>query len=229
LNSRYVANEIASVCEALRDLGLVALYNSPCTSTCGSRQRVSYPSTGIAAHAHEFGSLEQYLSLLENGSFTCVLTDHSVIQASYDCDGNSIVGHSLLFWPSPIVPRVPLDGLDDIREAVRLCMESPTRASAICDLLLRSPMRFDFDPDRASEDHPEVHLHTQFGDTRIHVDCPMSFTSFVKMVFRTFFREIWNSNPGLAGLHEQVVPLLKGEFAPATHNLSVSWSSWGET
>ncbi len=229
MNSRQVANQIASVCEALHSLGLVAFYNPPCERACGIGQRISSPSTGMAARTHAFGSLEQYLSLLESGSFTCVLTDHSVIQASYDCDGTSIVGHSLLFWPSPIVPQEPLDGLGDICEAVRMCMDSPAQASAICGLLLRSPMRFDFDPDRASDDHPEVHLHTQFDDTRIHVDQPMSFTSFVKMVFRTFYRETWNSFPDLADLHEQPVPLLKDEFEPATHNLSLSWSSWRET
>lgn len=229
MNSRQVANQIASVCEALHSLGLVAFYNPPCERACGIGQRISSPSTGMAARTHAFGSLEQYLSLLECGSFTCVLPDHSVIQASYDCDGTSIVGHSLLFWPSPIVPQEPLDGLEDICEAVRMCMDSPAQTSAICGLLLRSPMRFDFDPDRASDDHPEVHLHTQFDDTRIHVDQPMSFTAFVKMVFRTFYRDTWNSFPDLADLHEQPVPLLKDEFEPATHNLSLSWSSWRET
>ncbi len=224
MNSRQVANEITSVCTDLHSLGLVAFYNTPGVRDFGSRQRVAAPSTGMAARTYAFGSLEQYLSLLKNGAFTCILTDHSVIQASYDCVGTSVVGHSLLFWPSPIVPQAPLESLEDICAAVGMCMDSPARASAICGLLLRSPMRFDFDPDRASDDHPEVHLHTQFDDTRIHVDHPMAFTSFVKLVFRTFYREKWNSNPELADLHEPSVPLLKDEFEPTTHNLRLSWS-----
>lgn len=226
MNSRQVATMIASTCQDLRSLGLVTFDNSPCERQEGTFHRVAWPATGTtAARAFAFGSLEQYLSLIREGAFTCLLNDYSVVQASYDCDGTSVVAHSLLYWPAPIVILEPVEDLTDLCAAVELCMDSPAKAAALCELCLRSPMRFDFDPDRASEEHPEVHLHTQFDDTRIHVDRPMSFTTFVKMVFKTFYRETWNSCPELARMHEQRVPLVKDEFAPVSHSLCLSWSA----
>lgn len=217
---------IASTCQDLRSLGLVTFDNVPCERREGAFQRVAWPAAGTtSARSLTFGSLEQYLSLIREGAFTCLLKDYSFIQASYDCDGSSVVAHSLLYWPAPVVTLEPVEDLTDLCAAVELCMDSPVKAAPLCELCLRSPMRFDFDPDRASEDHPEVHLHTQFDDTRIHVDHPMSFTTFVKMVFKTFYREIWDSCPDLARLHEQRVPLVRDEFGPAANSLCLSWSA----
>ncbi len=230
MNARQVATTIASTCQDLRSLGLVSFDNSPCERQQGAIARVSWPTAGTAAaRTHPFGSLEQFHALIREGAFTCLLNDYSIVQASYDCVGSGVVAHSLLYWPSPVAIQDPVEDLGDLCAAIELCMDSPAKAAPLCELYLRSPMRFDFDPDRAGDDHPEVHLHTQFDDTRIHVDQPMSFTSFVKMVFRTFYRDTWNSFPDLAELHEQPVPLLKDELEPATHNLSLSWSSWRET
>lgn len=226
MNARQVANMISSTCEDLRSLGLVAFYNSPCDRREGPLNRVSWPqASGVAARAFPFGSLDQYLSLIKEGEFTCLLFDYSIIQASYDCDGNSVVAHSVLYWPSPIAVRDQVDDLEDLCAAVTLCMDSPSKAAPFCDLCMRSPMRFDFDPDRAGDAHPEVHLHTQFDDTRIHVELPMSFTTFVKMVFRTFYRERWDACPDLARLHEQRIPLLRDEFAPVSHSMCLSWAT----
>ncbi|QOJ16256.1 MAG: DUF2290 domain-containing protein [Phycisphaeraceae bacterium] len=226
MNARQVATMIASTCQDLRSLGLVTFDNSPCQRREGAFQRVAWPSVGpSAARTFAFGSLGQYLSLIKEGAFTCLLKDYSVVQASYDCDGTNVVAHSLLYWPAPVAIQEPVEDLGDLCAAVAMCMESPASAAPLCELYLRSPMRFDFDPDRASEDHPEVHLHTQFDDTRIHVDRPMSFTTFVKMVFKTFYRETWNSCPELARMHEQRVPLVKDEFAPVPHSLCLAWSA----
>ncbi len=218
---------IASTCEDLRSLGLVTFHNSPCERRAGALRRVTWPNCGApAARATAFGSLDQYLSLIRDGAFTCLLFDYSILQASYDCEGRSVVAHSLLYWPAPITSLEPLEDLGDLCAAVSLCMESPVRAAPLCELYLRSPMRFDFDPDNTRDDHPEVHLHTQFDDTRIHVDRPMVFTTFVKLVFRTFYREKWNLCPDLARLHEQRVPLVNDEVAPPSHSLCMSWSGW---
>ena len=226
MNARQVATMIGSTCQDLRSLDLTSFDNSPCERREGPLQRVSWPvAGGAAARAFPFGSLDQYLSLLQEGAFTCLLFDYSIVQASYDCDGNNVVAHSLLYWPSPVAVRDPVEDLGDLCADVALCIESPSKASPLCELSLRSPMRFDFDPDRADDDHPEVHLHTQFDDTRIHVDRPMSFTTFVKMVFGTFYRETWNSCPDLARLHEQRVPLMRDERAPVNHSLCLSWSA----
>jgi hypothetical protein len=227
LNARQLAMMIASTCEDLRNLGLVTFYNLPCERRWGPIQRVSWPTAGAsAARAMAFGSLEHYLSLIRDGAFTCLLFDHSILQASYDSDGTNIVAHSLLYWPAPVTTLEPIEDLGDLCAMIALCMESPARAAPLCELYLRSPMRFDFDPDHASDDHPEVHLHTQFDDTRIHIDRPMSFTTFVKLVFRTFYRERWHACPDLWRLHEQRVHLVNDAVAPVSHSLCMSWSAW---
>lgn len=225
MNARQVAAMIASTCQDLRSLKLVSFDNSPCERRCGPLHRVSWPEThDTALRTWGFGTLEQYLSFVRNGDFTCLLWDYSILQASYDCDGPDVVAHSLLYWPAPVLIHEPVDDLADLCAAVEMCLESPAKAVSLCQLFLRSPMRFDFDPDRAGDDHPQVHLHTQFDDTRIRVERPMSFNTFVKLVFRTFYRDVWASNPDLSGLHEQPVPLLKEELEPTVHSLCLSWA-----
>jgi hypothetical protein len=223
MNARQVASVIESACRDLFGSHLIRFYNLPCERQVDLIQRVSHPTSGRPATQFPFGSLDEYLSIIKDGSFTCILFDYSVIQASYDCSGNLIVAHNLLYWPSPIVPKTSLESLADIEEAIQLWLESPSRAVPLCELVLRSPMRFDFDPERASEGHPLVHLHTQFEDTRIHVERPMSFTTFVKMVFQTFYADKWTQHPLLGRFHEQPIPFVGDEFEPNSHTMCLSW------
>ena len=116
-----------------------------------------------------------------------------------------------------------VDALSDLCEGIEMCIDSPSRASDLVGLTMRTPMRFDFDPARESEDHPLVHLHTQFNDTRLSVQQAMCFPSFMKKVIRTFYRDEWALHPEIESLHEQSIEHEDGQCDPLAHCFQMSW------
>lgn len=225
MTGKQVANSITGTCEALQSLDLIKLFNVCIALPRGPNTRVSWRSSEtVGANAHSFGSLEQYLAWLRAGEFTCILFDNSLIRASYDCIGNTIIGHSLLYWPCPVEFADPVDNLIDLCDGFELCLASPRDAAEVCELTMRSPMRFDFDPDRASQSHPPVHLHMQYSDTRIHVREPLSFAAFMKKIVRTFYFSHWTRHPEFAELHEHAIGDPGRYNDPAEHCFQLSWS-----
>ena len=224
MNARQIAQVIARTCGDLYSLGLLFTYSNPCVNDVEGIEHVSWPTQGSgSAMSHPFGTLEQYADWLRQGEFTCLLFDYSLIRASYECIGNTVVGHSLLYWPCPIGFELEAESLGDICDGIEMCVDSPLRASEVCGLTMRTPMRFDFDPDRESDNHPLVHLHTQFDDTRIGVQETMSFPSFIKKILRTFYRDKWEKHPQIEALHEQQFDHNDSSYDPPAHWLQISW------
>ncbi|MBP7746984.1 MAG: DUF2290 domain-containing protein [Phycisphaerae bacterium] len=225
MNAKQIAQVIANTCRDLHSLRLVFAHNSPCVVDSGGGEQVCWPTKGSSsATAYPFGSLEQYLAWVREGEFTCLLFDYSLIRASYECMGNTVVGHSLLYWPCPIGFLSEVETLSDLCDGLEMCLESPRRAREILDLTMRTPMRFDFDPGRESDDHPLVHLHTQFEDTRMSVQQAMCFPAFMKKVLRTFYRDQWTAHPDIEAIHEQAIEHEDAQCDPLAHCLQVSWS-----
>lgn len=225
MNAKQIARVIANTCRDLDALGLIFTHNSPCIVELGGREQVSWPNTRSgSATAHPFGSLEQYLQWVRDGEFTCLLFDYSMIRASYECMGNTVVGHNLLYWPCPVSFLADVETLSDLCDGIEMCLESPRKSREIVDLMMRAPMRFDFDPASENEDHPLVHLHTQFEDTRMSVQQAMCFPAFMKKVMATFYRDKWAAHPELKELHEQVIEHEEGQCDPLAHCFQVSWS-----
>ena len=216
---------IMNTCETLYHLQLVSQYNSVKSVRADGCNIVSWPTLESGAcYTNYFGSFEQYHQWVSENEYTCLLFDYSIIRALYTIENNSIVGHSLLYWPCPIKALEILSNVEELCEAILLYLESPKRASELFQVTLRSPMRFDFSPGDASEDHPEVHLHTQFEDTRIHVSSPLNFNTFIKVVLRTFYAPIWKKNSQLHTLHEQQIEPSQRDFSIAKHNMQLAWS-----
>jgi hypothetical protein len=176
-----------------------------------------------SGHLHPFGTLEQYRDWVRAGEYTCILFDGSLVRASYDCDENVVLNHSLLYWPCPIHFHSAATSAEDLVDGIEMCIKSPGQAKGICDLMLRTPMRFDFHPDQEAEDHPLVHLHTQFEDARLSVCEAMCFPAFIKKIFRTFYADKWQAHPDLDELHEQEFAYEEARFDAPPHSLQVSW------
>ncbi len=158
MNAKQVAQVIANTCRDLHSLGLLFTYNNPCVDNFRKREQVSWPARGEGGStAHPFGSLEQYLEWVLQGEFTCLFFDYSLIRASYECIGNTVVGHNLLYWPCPVEFHVEVETLSDLGDGINMCIDSPHRARDVVSLTMRTPMRFDFDPENESDDHPLVH------------------------------------------------------------------------
>jgi len=224
MNAKQIATVIANTCRDMDSLGLVFAHNSPCVVNMGGREQVSWPNknTGSATE-YPFGSLELYLKWVREGEFTCLLFDGSLVRASYECMGTTIVGHNLLYWPCPISFLLDVETLSDLCDGIAMCLESPRKSYDILNLTMRAPMRFDFDPSRESDDHPIVHLHTQFEDTRMSVQEAMCFPSFMKKIMRTFYRSQWVSHPEIEDFHEQAIEHEDGQCEPLANCFQVSW------
>ena len=225
MNAKQIAQLIATTCETLNSLGLLFTYNNPCVVSLEGCDRVSWPAKiPDSTKAPSFGTLEQYLEWVRNGEFTCLLFDYSLIRASYECVGNAVVGHNLLYWPCPVEFLVEVTCLSDLCAGIEMCIDSPRQAREVVSLKMRTPMRFDFDPERESHDHSLVHLHTQFDDTRLSVQKAMCFPSFLKKVIRTFYRDKWALHPEIETLHEQSIDHEEIRFDSPKHALQVSWN-----
>lgn len=133
-----------------------------------------------------FTSLEQYEHILKNDAFHLILYDGSIIRTSLSFESNILVAHNHLWWPSPYTdvdlltfgesPQVVWEDFivyTEWRERIRM----------------RSPIRMDFDPFSESENHPLIHMHTQYHDSRIVLDQPIDFISFVEFIIKNFYPE----------------------------------------
>ncbi len=194
---------ITNVLRTLQDCRLLYSYQNPIRSDANDLEMVTWPNHQRGAvhnFPDSFGMHDQYRCILEQNSYLAILWDGSLIRASYAFRRNRLVGHSLWYWPYPLdVPRedieqeTPLDALD--------LYEASWRERA----RYRTPMRFDYAPDAAGEDHPASHLHFQVDDCRLAVERPVSFGSFVRFIFRNFYAANWRANADIwADLAEEL-------------------------
>lgn len=222
MNARGTVKCINDTCSTLYALGLLFTYKSAICRHEDGLDIVTWAGPGRAT-ADRFGSLEQYWDWVKEGAFTCLLSDLSLIRASYFCIDSQIVGHNLLYWPCPVEFKIRPESLEDVCDGFLMCLESVKAASEVCDLTMRTPMRFDFDPEGEDEGHPLVHLHLQFEETRLHVQQGLHFSAFIKKVFRTFYSDEWAKHRELRDLHEQDFEQADPKHEIQPHCLQMAW------
>jgi len=61
-------------------------------------------------------------------------------------------------------------------------------------LRLRTPLRFEYDPNNASDGHPICHAHFLWSHCRCSVVAPLSLGHFVKFIFHHFYPELWQKH-----------------------------------
>jgi hypothetical protein len=143
-----------------------------------------------------FTTLDQYSFLLKTGAFHCILFDGSIIRSSFEFINHSLIYHSHLWWPAPYVFDEEVTGEYTPQNKYEDFLMDPDWNKKV---RMRSPIRIDFDPDRESESHPLVHMHTQHYETRIQLSEPICFNKFIKYIFQNFYPDIeidyykWNS------------------------------------
>lgn len=130
----------------------------------------------------------EYMGALRSGDFSILMHDGGIIQVSIDFNGGQIDGHRLVYLPCPL-----LVGLDEIRLETG---ELYPLADFIDDLnedefrdrlRIRTPLRFEFDPQNAGANHPASHLHLGRADSRIAVSCPLHLDTFMRFIFKRFY------------------------------------------
>lgn len=146
---------------------------------------VTWGNDGYILKDNTFASLEEYCSLIESRQYSMLLTDGSMLQLSYKLDRREITGHRLCWYPSP----VELDEKIDIYSIVDYVLERMATGDTRF-FRARSPLRFDFAPEQAKEDHPVTHLHLGHEDCRIPVKSSLSLKAFMSFIVENFYPEV---------------------------------------
>lgn len=171
----------------------IALYTNPVVAQTskGGLTRVTWANTRSVPgklFRGRFATVDDYSGWLESGAYSTILFDGAVVQFSYDFVGDRLVGHRLAYYPCPFDVDEELlrtEPLLDVIELYRNHSESSIR--------LRSPLRFDYDPQNGSDDHPTAHLTLLSPHCRWPIVAPLSPGHFVRFLFRHFYPSFWTA------------------------------------
>ncbi len=181
--TRALADSLQNILDYLIDAGL-ALYANPLFTT---QTRVSFirhqPKAAFLIDRSHPG-IEQYLSWVTTGSYSAILMDASLLQMSFTVEGGQVIEHRLAYIPCPFaVDQEMLLSGESIADIVDLYRDG--------DALMRTPMRFDYDPAASKQGHPASHVTLNGADCRIACVSPMHPMRFVDFVFRSFYPDQW--------------------------------------
>ena len=130
-----------------------------------------------------------YLSLLERQDFSYLMHDGGVIQIAFIYDGDKIEKHRLSYHPCPF--PIELHELEMFGGELLDFITDVFMSNLDENLLLRSPVRFDYAPTAAADFHPASHITINDPSCRIPVRSPLQFDTFIKFVFENFYLEAW--------------------------------------
>ena len=153
-----------------------------------------------------FRKLEQYMFILHNNSYHCLLFDGSIIRANFEFEDNILLTQNLLWWPAPYnFDELLAEGYPPI-ELMNDFYGDPKWYEA---LKMRSPIRIDFDSEINTENHPQTHMHIQHEETRLSIQKPICFNKFVDFIFRNFYPDFNLSFSPYDFINYKVYPVAK--------------------
>src|SRR5262249_18184366 len=97
--------------------------------------------------------------------------------------------HRLVYYPCPLIMQPEEDDLG-ILDLIDLLNDR----ELVVRLRQETPLRFEFDPDSATENHAASHLHLSRDSCRVPVYAPLSLGRFIQFVFRHFYPVEWENH-----------------------------------
>ncbi|MEQ1569662.1 MAG: DUF2290 domain-containing protein [Myxococcota bacterium] len=131
--------------------------------------------------------LDSYPAWVAEQAFSAVLLDGALIQLTWSIVGGEVTAHRLAYIPCPLVLDPDLLKTEPLLDVWDLAMDS-----SVPEVILRSAIRFDFDPVAAAPGHPASHLTFNDPECRIAVAHPLGPNEFFRFVFRNFYPDIWH-------------------------------------
>ena len=126
-------------------------------------------------------TLDCYRSLIEAKDYSYLMNDGGVIQIALTYDGRRIEAHRFLYHPCPFpVTKAAVDEFGKSGSGLLDFIDGNFMDNVKDNLLLRSPIRFDYAPDAATESHPASHLTLNDPECRVSG----AFTAPVRYVHR---------------------------------------------
>ncbi|MEX0983927.1 MAG: DUF2290 domain-containing protein [Actinomycetota bacterium] len=198
-NSRVVREEIDLLLAYLNEAALAVYVNYLTRSDEVVSWHVRDRSVEFLPDRDRMTS-ETYRHWLESGAYSAVLFDGAMLQLSYRFVSNQIVAHRLAWIPSPFEFEPGFLESQPLIDVFDLYAAGPAR-----DVVIRAPIRFDFDVEAARPGHPASHLSINSGHCRIACAAPVGVGQFVRFVFSNFYPDVWRAHPYLASMPTRAI------------------------
>ncbi|MCU9949521.1 DUF2290 domain-containing protein [Pseudomonas sp. PDM13] len=130
-------------------------------------------------------NIKEYLIYLSGRHFNFQLFDGSLIQISYDIKSGSIVQSRLVWFPCPVS--------FEPEELEYASLEELIRTAPNENIHCRAPLRFDYAPHQAADNHSSTHVHLGMENFRLPVQRPMEPRRFIRFIVRTAYPDVWSS------------------------------------
>ena len=134
-----------------------------------------------------FTTVAQYLAIMSSNAYQLLLKDYSIIRYSFTFRENKLLAQNLLWWPCPVRLDSDMEVEFGLLESIKSLLQDRDVQGK---LLMRTPVRVDFDALRNTEYHPSAHIHMQHYDCRINSEVPMCFNNCVKFIIMNFYPQI---------------------------------------
>lgn len=138
-------------------------------------------------------SFEEYRESLRRRWFSAILFDGAILQFSYTFSGDEVKKHRLCFMPCPI----HFDPSELADFSIGELLEVLDSTELMSRIRLEGSLRFDYDPETTTADHPASHLTISRSSCRIPVSAPLSLGHFVRFVFQHFYPDAWNKHEAI--------------------------------
>lgn len=186
ITARHVRNHIQNLIDLLINSEIAIAANPAVILSHGKTMRVTWPvKSALTTVPVPFGTIGEYMRILEARAYSVVLFDGALLQISYDIVRKDIMGHRLCYYPCPFdVDKELLLG-EPILDVVEAYASSESTG-----VRLRSPIRFDFSL-REGITYPNSHVHLLWPHCRCPVFAPLSLGHFIRFVFSNFYPELW--------------------------------------
>jgi hypothetical protein len=192
MGARETCNAIINALRIINGANLLYFAQNPIIQSNDTFSHVTWPNheRGAMYNTEDaFGRMLQFKGILESGSYHAILKDGAFVKVSYSFLRNELIGHSLWYWPYPF--KIENSDLEEFPPIDILDIYSSNWMDMI---RFRTPLRFDFDKRNEEVDHPASHLHFQSNTCRVGVQRPISFATFMKFIFKNFYKEQWEEN-----------------------------------
>lgn len=135
----------------------------------------------------DFFSTKYYHARIMNDDYIYVMLDGSIIDFIYNFkEHGELFTHSLLYYPCPyFIKESERNSGKHIKDILMPFMEFSNNQN---NIILNTPVRFDFDISSASEDHPSSHLTIQTNKCRIPIQYPLLPNVFFFFIMKYFLK-----------------------------------------
>ncbi|WP_090591948.1 DUF2290 domain-containing protein [Auraticoccus monumenti] len=193
-DSKWIVNDLRNIRDFFVGAGIAIDANDVYD---GERGRLTWAPSPGAGSLFQFGvhtTLEDYQYWCLDRQYSLMLLDGSLLQVSYFFTDGQVYSHRLAYIPFPLAGDRTFASAYEVTEFVSNMHPEPS------DVALQAVVRFDYDPSNARPGHAASHLTINRSSCRIEVRTWVALPTFIQLVFREFYPELWQAHDFLRGL-----------------------------